>query len=68
MPTASPDKLREDLRLLGEQRERDELGRATLTREINKKLALIERAGISKSEAARLLRVHRTTLYRVYKV
>ncbi len=68
MATASPDEVREALRLLGERRGQDEAGRATLTKEINTALARIERAGISKSEAARLLGVHRTTLYRVYKV
>ncbi len=68
MATASPDDLREELRQLGAERKADEAGRKKLHKQINTKLARIERAGISKSEAARLLGVHRTTLYRVYKV
>ncbi len=68
MTTVSPEQLREDLRVLGERRARRDKEDKELTADINDTLALIERAGISKSEAARRLGVHRTTLYRVYKV
>lgn len=65
MTTDSPD-LRETLAALGQRREERDQEDEELAREIKDALLKAFDAGISKSEAARLLKVHRTTLYRVY--
>lgn len=67
MATASTEhELREVLRGLGERRRQAETDSEELTGLIKDALKKAGRAGITKSDAARLLGVHRTTLYRVY--
>ncbi len=66
--TTATDDLREELRLLGERRKRKDSEDAELTRQITEALKHIKAQGITKSDAARLLGVHRTTLYRVYNI
>jgi len=68
MTMASAEDVREELRALGERRAQRDKDDEKLTKEINAALAKIERAGVPKTEAADLLGVHRTTLYRVYRV
>lgn len=65
MATDSRD-IREELRLLGQERERLVAQETDLAPRIEDAL---ERAQgeVSVSEAARLLGLHRTTLYRVYR-
>jgi transcriptional regulator of acetoin/glycerol metabolism len=62
------DDVRAELKALGERRARRDEEDVELTKEINAALAKISKANIAKTEAADLLGVHRTTLYRVYKV
>lgn len=65
MATDSVDALRARLAELGERRAAQDAQDEELSREI--KLALRDARGkVSKTEAADLLRIHRTTLYRVY--
>lgn len=67
MATASPaDRVRRKLRELGKRRSQAERTDAQLTRDIQKALAEAD-GKISVSEQAKLLKLHRTTLYRVYK-
>ncbi len=68
MATVNAEALRAELRLLGQERQQSDKEEVERTRKINAALAKIQRAGIAKTEAAKLLGVHRTTLYRVYKV
>lgn len=68
MTTASADTVRDELRALGEERAQRDVEDAALIARINAALAKIGGTGIAKTEAAALLGVHRTTLYRVYKV
>lgn len=65
MATDSAEALRTRLSELGERRVAADREDAELAREI--KSALRDARGVvSKTEAADLLRIHRTTLYRVY--
>ncbi len=68
MGTLNAEQVREELRALGTRREQRDEQDAELTKEINEALAKIGRVNIAKTEAADLLGVHRTTLYRVYRV
>ena len=57
--------IREELRLLGERRRSHEGDGETLAADIT--AALLRAEGeVSRAEAARLIGIHRTTLYRVY--
>lgn len=60
--------LRAQLTELGQRRQRHEDEDAELAGEIRQALAAVEgsEGAVSKTEAARLLKMHRTTLYRVY--
>lgn len=65
MATDSPEDIRTRLSNLGDRRVAHDQEDAELAREI--KSALRDARGVvSKTEAADLLRIHRTTLYRVY--
>lgn len=67
MGTVSPaDRVRRTLRELGKRRAQQERADSKLTADIQKALAEAE-GKISVSEQANLLKMHRTTLYRVYK-
>lgn len=68
MATVNANTVREELRALGVRRAARDVEDAAMTREINALLAKVRRTNIPKTEAADLLGVHRTTLYRVYKV
>lgn len=64
---ASVDRVdvREELRLLGERRARHDEDTVSLAADIT--AALVRAQGVvSRAEAARLIGIHRTTLYRVY--
>jgi hypothetical protein len=65
---STPTDLRQRLTELGERRQKHEDEDAELAGEIREALGLVESSGgeVSKTEAARLLKMHRTTLYRVY--
>lgn len=57
--------IREELRQLGERRARHDEDSASLAADIT--AALIRAQGVvPRAEAARLIGIHRTTLYRVY--
>lgn len=66
MATDSVDALRAELDALGERRQVHDDEDKELAREIR---TVVERADgrLSKAEIATRLRLHRTTLYRVYK-
>lgn len=67
--SSKPDALREKLRELGDRRQAHEDQDAELATEIRTALREVEELDdphLSKTEAARLLKMHRTTLYRVY--
>lgn len=66
MATATSTDLRRRLRALGMRRARQGEAEARLTEDIRHALAEAD-GQISVSEQANLLRLHRTTLYRVYK-
>lgn len=66
MATATSTDLRRRLRALGMRRARQGEAEARLTEDIRDALAEAD-GQISVSEQANLLRLHRTTLYRVYK-
>lgn len=66
MPTASPDTLRKRLRELGQRRKTNETADEALAKEIREALDAAEGV-VSTTEAANLLGIHRTTLYRVYR-
>lgn len=63
--SANPDAIREELAELGRRRKAQEEGDAELAREVTK---VLKRAfgKVTVSEAADLLGMHRTTVYRVY--
>lgn len=65
MATDSAEDIRARLAELGERRVAHDREDAELATEIRKALK-DSRGVVSKSEAADLLRIHRTTLYRVY--
>jgi transcriptional regulator of acetoin/glycerol metabolism len=65
MTTDSAEAIRERLAELGERRAAHDAEDEELSREIKKALK-DARGKVSKTEAADLLRIHRTTLYRVY--
>lgn len=67
MATDSAD-ARTALAQLGQRRKDHEEGGEELAGEIQAALMRAMSEGVSKSEAARLLGVHRTTLYRVYNI
>lgn len=63
----SPEDLRARLQALGERRTKLEDEDAELAEEIRQALAEVESTpDVSKVEAAKYLKMHRTTLYRVY--
>lgn len=66
--STSADDLRAELQALGQRRQQHEDEDAELAEEIRQALAKVEQTNgaVSKVEAARLLKMHRTTLYRVY--
>lgn len=66
--STDPDELRARLDALGERRQRQEDADAELAEEIRIALAEVEstHGAVSKVEAAQRLKMHRTTLYRVY--
>lgn len=67
MATDSRD-IREELRELGQERNRIVADELDLAPRIEDALARARESGeVSVSEAARLLGLHRTTLYRVYR-
>lgn len=68
MTTDSTDAIRGELLRLGARRRQQDAHDKELTDLIKETLVKTSRAGITKTEAARLLGVHRTTLYRVYNV
>jgi hypothetical protein len=63
-----PDTLLAELTELGNRRQKHEDEDAELAEEIRQALARVEatNGAVSKVEAARRLKMHRTTLYRVY--
>jgi transcriptional regulator of acetoin/glycerol metabolism len=66
MATASPDDPRLKLAELGRRRREHDANGVELSDDIRK--ALVEAKGVvTLAEAAELLGVHRTTIYRVYK-
>lgn len=66
MATDSAD-VRQRLDELGERRAKLDADDAELQDEVRKALADAEAMHISMAEAARRLKMHRTTIYRVYK-
>jgi transcriptional regulator of acetoin/glycerol metabolism len=66
MATAGSTDVRRRLRALGVRRARQEEAEARLIEDIRNALADAD-GQISVSEQANLLKLHRTTLYRVYK-
>lgn len=68
MAAVATDELRDTLRSLGERRRQAAVSDAELTTAITDALRQTQRVGITKTEAAQLLGVHRTTLYRVYNI
>lgn len=65
---SNPPDIRDQLATLGRRRALHDAQDRELAQEIQTALLAAIRDGVSKSEAARLLGVHRTTLYRVYNV
>lgn len=64
--TTDSAEIREKLRKLGERRTQQQSDRENLSTEVEE--ALREAYGhISVTEAAELLKIHRTTVYRVYE-
>lgn len=64
---ASEVEIRDELKALGDLRKAQRKADKKVTKDIKAALRKAKRAGVTKSEAARLLGVHRTTLYRVYE-
>lgn len=64
--TAQPPDARRELAELGQRRAARDEEDKELAEEIRAVLARAPDEGVTVSEAARLLGVHRTTLYRVY--
>lgn len=62
---SSTDKIREELRELGQQRKSLDKKDEQLTTKIKRALAKAD-GKLSVTEQAELLKLHRTTLYRVY--
>lgn len=67
MATDSEVDIRDRLDELGARRAAHDASDKELVKEIKKALNDAEAAGVSISEIARRLNVHRTTIYRVYK-
>lgn len=63
--SAEQIRIRAELRSLGRRRKRHEVGGDALAADIRRALGRIE-GHLTRTEAASLLGVHRTTLYRVY--
>lgn len=63
--SAESTDIRARLKELGERRKRNEAEDSAITEEIKSALADAE-GEVSRTEAADLLQIHRTTLYRVY--
>lgn len=68
MALADVDAVRRELAAFGKRRKTNEAKDREMTEEIKQAIVRADEVGVSVADQARLLQVHRTTLYRVYKV